>query len=147
MTLLVARAFGARQLIAIDVQARRLGLAKAAGATSCIDRTPIDPVRALMEATAGRGVDVVFDTTGSSKACAQTPELARRGGVVTRVGWPEGVLVPFPISVVLERELDVRGVNRYCNLFDAAVKLLESGAVDVKQLSRKWASFMLRTSS
>ena len=134
VTLLVARAFGARRVLAVDVQPRRLELAGSAGAELCINTGERDAVRAVMDATGGRGVDVVFDTTGSSKACALAPLLARRGGVVTLVGYPEVDLCPFPISLAIERELDVRGVNRYCNTFPTAVELLESGVVDVKPL-------------
>jgi L-iditol 2-dehydrogenase len=134
VTILVARAWGAGRIFALDVQPHRLALAQSIGATASIDSRRQDPVRALLEATDGRGADFVFDTAGSSVACALTPRLARRGGVVTLVGWPELDLVPFPISEVLERELDVRGVNRYCNTFDAAVRLLESGTVDVSPL-------------
>jgi L-iditol 2-dehydrogenase len=133
-TLLVARAFGARELIAVDLQPHRLELARAIGATACVDSSRDDPVRAVLDATGGKGADCVFDTAGSSRACALTPLLAQRGGVITLVGYPELDLVPFPINLVIERELDVRGVNRYCNTFDAAVKLLESGVVDVKPL-------------
>jgi L-iditol 2-dehydrogenase len=134
VTLLVARAFGARQVIALDLQPHRLELAKSLGASVCIDSGKADPVRALLDATGDRGADYVFDTAGSSKACALTPFLARRGGVVTLVGYPELDLAPFPINQVIERELDVRGVNRYCNTFDAAVRLLESRVLDVKPL-------------
>lgn len=134
VTILVARAWGAGQIVALDVQPHRLELARSLGATTCIDSRRQDPVRALMDATGDRGADFVFDTAGSSAACALTPRLARRGGVVTLVGWPELDLVPFPVSEVLERELDVRGVNRYCNTFDAAVRLLECGIVDVSPL-------------
>jgi L-iditol 2-dehydrogenase len=134
LTLMVARAFGAREAMAVDVQPHRLELAGTVGAAPCIDSTRVDPVRAVMEATGGRGADVVFDTAGNSKACALTPLLARRGGVVVLVGYPELALCPFPIAVAMDRELDVRGVNRYCNTFDTAVRLLESGSLDVKPL-------------
>ena len=50
----------------------------------------------------------------ASPACALAPRIARRGGVVTVVGWPELSAFPFPIEEVIERELDIRGINRYC---------------------------------
>jgi L-iditol 2-dehydrogenase len=134
VTLLVARAFGARDIIAVDLHPRRLELARSLGATTCIHVGAVDPERGVLDATGGKGADYVFDTAGSSRACASTPRLAARGGVITLVGYPESDLVPIPVFEIIERELDVRGVNRYCNTFDAAVKLLESGAVDVKPL-------------
>jgi D-xylulose reductase len=60
--------------------------------------------------------------------------LAKRGGVVTLIGWPETSVFPFPVEVVLEKELDVRGVNRYCNTYPRAIALLASGRLDVRPL-------------
>jgi L-iditol 2-dehydrogenase len=134
VTFLVASAFGAGRTILIDMQPRRLELAERLGAGVVIDAARGDPVAALMAATAGRGADYVFDTAGSSAACALTPKLAARGGVVTIVGWPETDTVAFPMNEVLEKELDVRGVNRYCNTFPAAIELLAAGRLDVKPL-------------
>jgi L-iditol 2-dehydrogenase len=134
VTLLVARAFGATTLYAVDVLANRVALAGELGATAAIDACETDPVEAILALTGGRGVDVVFDTSGSAAACATTPELARRGGVVAIVGWPNPGTLPFPIEMVLEKELDVRGVNRYANTYPAAIALLASGALDVHPL-------------
>ena len=35
---------------------------------------------------------------------------------------------------MLEKELDVRGINRYCNTFPQAVALLSEGRIDVRPL-------------
>jgi L-iditol 2-dehydrogenase len=131
---LVARAFGAGKSFLIDTQPRRLKLAESLGATASFDVSATAPAAALMAATNDRGADFVFDAAGNSAACALTPMLAARGGVVTLVGWPEKDAVEYPIGEVLEKELDVRGVNRYCNTFPAGVELLASGRLDVRPL-------------
>ncbi len=133
-TLLVARAFGAARTILLDIQPRRLELAAQLGADVVIDVAKGDPVAAVMAATANLGADYVFDTAGNSTACALSPKLAARGGVVTIVGWSETDTVSFPMNEVLEKELDVRGVNRYCNTFSAAIALLAAGRLNVKPL-------------
>ncbi len=133
VTLLVAQAYGATQAFAVDLLENRLTLADSLGATP-IHGARSDPVEAIAELTHGRGVDVVFDTSGSSAACKLTPHLARRGGVVTLVGWPESSSVDFPIEVVLEKELDVRGINRYANTYPTAIALLASGKLHVDRL-------------
>lgn len=134
ITCMVARAFGATRAYLIDVQRNRLETGRTIGATGVIDASKEDPASALLKLTGGRGVDVVFDTSGSSTANAGTPFLARRGGVVTVVGWPETATVDYPIEVVIEKELDVRGVNRYCNTYPQALELLAVGALDVDTL-------------
>lgn len=149
VTTLVARAYGAAEVYVVDRLAHRLRLAESIGATegflaggasgdggaSSDGRRPAeDPAVALAEATNGRLADVVFDAAGNDAACASAPNYARRGGVVTLIGWPQSRTVPFPVEDVLEKELDVRGVNRYCNTFPTAIALLASGRLDVSAL-------------
>ncbi|MGC9520274.1 MAG: NAD(P)-dependent alcohol dehydrogenase [Anaerolineae bacterium] len=133
VTLLVARAYGATEAFAVDLLENRLELAESLGARP-IDASSTDTVAAIEELTNGRGVDVVFDTSGSAAACRITPYLARRGGVVTVVGWPKTATVDYPVEVVLEKELDVRGVNRYANTYPTAIGLLASGRLNVTPL-------------
>jgi L-iditol 2-dehydrogenase len=134
VTMAVAYAFGAARGYAVDLLDNRLALADALGATASLNASEDDPVAAVTAWTEGRGVDVVFDTSGSSSACKLTPLIARRGGVVTIVGWPEQSAFPYNIEMVLEKELDVRGVNRYCNTYPTAISLLASGNLDVAPL-------------
>jgi L-iditol 2-dehydrogenase len=134
VTLLVARAFGATEVYAVDLLENRVSLAGRLGATAAINARETDPVEAITELTGGRGTDIVFDTTGSASACQSTPHLARRGGVVTLVGWPTPGTLPYAIEMVLEKELDVRGVNRYANTYSTAIALLASGKLDVHSL-------------
>lgn len=131
VTLLLARTFGAARVIAVDRLASRLQLAEQLGAEAV--EAGSDVAARVRELTEG-GADHVIDTTGSSAACASAPALAARGGAVTVVGWPEKAAFPFPIEEVIEKELDVHGVNRYANAFPRAIALLASGALDVGPL-------------
>ena len=47
--------------------------------------------------------------------------MARHGGRVVQVGWPDGNLVELDIAAMMDKELDYIGVNRYANVFDTAV--------------------------
>ncbi len=134
VTFLVARAFGAAQVLMVDLLEHRLQLALDLGATAVVNAQRDHVPDAVTSLTSGRGVDVVFDASGSSDACKLTPYLAKRGGVVTLIGWPETSVFPFPIEMVLDKELDVRGVNRYCNTYPRAIALLASGRLDVRPL-------------
>lgn len=134
ITLLVAQAYGATEAVAVDVQEHRLAKARFLGAETTIHAKEQDVAPRLKEVTSNRGVDVVFDTSGSAAGNALTPLLAKRGGVVTLVGWPETRSVEFPMEEVIEKELDIRGVNRYCNTYSTAISLLTSGKLDVGPL-------------
>jgi len=133
VTGLVARAFGAGLVVVIDRLANRLTLARELGFLP-IDAGASDPASELARLLGRGGADAVFDATGSSAACATAPLLAARGGSVTLIGWPETSPVGMPVDQIMEKELDVHGVNRYCNAYPRAISLMTSGAIDVRPL-------------
>jgi L-iditol 2-dehydrogenase len=140
VTMLVARAFGAVEIFLVDVLDNRLELATRLGASAVVNSRRSDVVEEIGRLTRGVGPDVVIDASGASAACAVAPELAARGGRVVLVGWPELSRLPWPAEIVIEKELDVRGVNRYGNTFPRAIGLLAAGRFDVKPLvSRRFA--------
>lgn len=134
VTYLVARAYGAHPVYCIDGVARRLDLAAGLGADGAVNFKETEPVKAVTDMTSGGGVDVVFDTSGSSGGCASTTAYAKRGGKVVLVGWPELSPVGFFVEQVIEKELNIYGVNRYCNTYPTAVSLMASGVLKTAAL-------------
>ncbi|HBO36990.1 MAG TPA: alcohol dehydrogenase [Sphaerochaeta sp.] len=132
ITMQVARTFGAVKVCMMDVFDSRLSKAIELGADEVINTRKTSEGEVIASLTHGRGVDVVFDTSGSNKGAASTVALAKRGGVIVLVGWPEVASFPFPMEMVIEKELDVRGVNRYCNTFTPVLSLLSSKAISVE---------------
>ena len=131
---LVARAYGASGIYLIDILQHRLSLATEIGADGVIDAGAEDSVVALSDLTGGTLADYVFDTSGSSRTAANAPNLARRGGTVVLVGWPEASKFPFPVEQIIEKELDVHGVNRYCNTYPRAISLMARKLIDLRAL-------------
>lgn len=134
LTVLVARAFGATRIFGVDVLPNRLQMAGRLGADHPLDARAGDAAERLRALTGGRGADVVFDCSGSSKACADAPLLAARGGRVVLIGWPETSRFAWPVELVIERELEVLGVNRYCNVYPRAISLLATRRIDTQPL-------------
>lgn len=81
-----ARLAGASRIIACDVKASNLDLARKLGATDEIDVARTDVVAALRDLTDGRGVDYAIDTTGAPKATSQAWDAIRAGGTVVVLG-------------------------------------------------------------
>ena len=81
-----ARLSGAREIIAIDTARPRLELARAHGATRTLEMSVQDARDAVMELTAGRGADVVYDITGHPAVFAPALGLARRFGTLLLLG-------------------------------------------------------------
>jgi len=82
MNLLLARYSGAGQVIVSEVQEARARQAVEFGADLVVDPSKRDLREAVMEATGGRGADVVIVAVGSAALQEQAVELAARRGRV-----------------------------------------------------------------
>ncbi len=80
------RLAGARRIIAIDPDQGRLDLARAGGATTTIAASAGDAGEALLSATGGELLDVVFDITGHPGAFAAASTLLRPLGRLILLG-------------------------------------------------------------
>jgi len=134
VTMLAAAAFGAARLIAVDVMDHRLALASRLCGAATVNPRTSEAERAVSDLTGGLGAPWVFDASGSAAGASLAPRLASRGGVVTLIGWPEKESFPFPVEQVIDKELDVRGVNRYANAYPRSIALLAAGRIDLKPL-------------
>jgi L-iditol 2-dehydrogenase len=108
-------------------------VARALGADPAIDVGTSDPVAAIMEATAGRGADVVFEAVGISATVAQSLSVARTGGNVTWIG-NSAPTVDLPMQDMVTRELTLRGSYAFAGEFEEAIELLATGRIDVRPL-------------
>jgi len=84
-SVMAAREAGASQIIGIDVLPEKFDLARAVGATHCIDARDPDAVEQVRELTNG-GVDHAFEISGSPAALGMAQAIAARGGEVVGVG-------------------------------------------------------------
>lgn len=104
---LLAAAMGAR-VIAVDVGAERLALARDFGADAVIDGRANDPVAALNDLTDGEGVDLAIDCSGSPEARLAAVQATRTWGTTCYVG--EGKTVTLDVSQdLLRRQITLIG--------------------------------------
>ncbi len=122
----VARALGAAEVTASDVNQERLELARTLGATHVLD-----PGNSTLPH--GRRPDVLIDCSGNQGAIRAAIDLVAPAGRVVLVGMG-GAEYPMPISTVQERELVVTGTFRYAHTWPTAIGLAESGALELDQL-------------
>ena len=83
-----ARLAGARTIIAVDIDDRKLELAKQFGATHTVNSRNTDPVEAIREATEGFGADVVIESIGRPDTYEQAFFARDLAGTVVLVGVP-----------------------------------------------------------
>lgn len=156
----VAKAYGAKKVIGVDISEARLKFAESYGAdqTFLPPRLEGDPVAAAEKIAAmikekcglGEGADVVLECTGAEPCIQAGIFAARKGGTYVQAGMGKEVRssrylmvcsansyqnVVFPITTACIRALNIKGSIRYTTgVYPAAVDLIASGKIDVKRL-------------
>ena len=74
-----ARIAGVRRIIAVDMSAAKLAMARTFGATDVVDASQGDPVAQVRELTGGEGVDHAFEVVGRESTVQQAFEMAAFG--------------------------------------------------------------------
>jgi S-(hydroxymethyl)mycothiol dehydrogenase len=83
-----SRLAGARAIIAVDIDERKLDWARSFGATHTVNGALVDPVAAIRDITEGNGVDVAIDAVGLPVTYRQAFEARDLAGTVVLVGVP-----------------------------------------------------------
>ncbi len=135
MNVIAAKKRGAR-VIASEIDADRLAMARRMGADELIDASTTDPVARVMELTGGRGAEAVIAAIGHEKANQQgLAMIAERGRyVLFAAAHPEPPLTLSP-NELHNRETGVFGVvSKDKQDFYAASRLIRYGQVDLAPL-------------
>ena len=99
-----ARLAGARTIVAVDVDDRKLQWAKGFGATHLVDGGSQDVVEEIRAATGGFGADVVVDAVGRPETFTQAFEARDLAGTVVLVGVPTPEMrIDLPLHEVFGR--------------------------------------------
>jgi S-(hydroxymethyl)glutathione dehydrogenase/alcohol dehydrogenase len=104
------RAFGALQVIAVDVTEEKLAAARSLGATDTVDAAGGDPVARVLELTGGAGVDVAFEALGREQTFLQALAMVKDGGRMVAIGIaPVDVRAPIDITRLVRRGIRIVG--------------------------------------
>jgi S-(hydroxymethyl)mycothiol dehydrogenase len=99
-----ARLAGAKTIIAVDVDDRKLGWARDFGATHTINSRESDAVERIRELTDGFGADVVIDAVGRPETYTQAFNARDLAGIVVLVGVPTPEMrLELPLQEVFGR--------------------------------------------
>jgi len=117
----LAKAAGARRVIALASSAEKRGLAGDLGADAGIDYTRPDWAAEVREATGGAGVDIVYDLVGGAVTSASTEALAACGellfGALGRFQ-----LHPAALEVMLSKNQSLKGFALLALLSQTSLK-------------------------
>jgi len=128
------RVAGCERVLAADVDATRLALAKAGGGsveTFCASGAEL--VAQILRFTGGSGVDLVIEAVGREETVAAAIDCVRKGGAVTLVGniSPQ---VTLSLQKVVTRQIRLQGSCASAGEYPRAIELMASGAIKVKPL-------------
>jgi threonine 3-dehydrogenase len=129
----VARAVGAAQVFAIEVNEHRRRIAKAMHAEHVLDPSKDDIRAVVAEKAGGAGVDVVLEMAGHPDAIRTAFDIVRRGGRISLLG-----LTSKPISLnfsedIIFKGLTIQGINgrRMYQTWYQMTALLKAGKLDL----------------
>jgi S-(hydroxymethyl)mycothiol dehydrogenase len=83
-----ARLAGATTIVAVDLDDRKLAIAREFGATHTVNASTGDPVEGVKAATGGLGADVCIEAVGNPKVLEQAFYARDLAGTVVQVGVP-----------------------------------------------------------
>lgn len=120
----VLKRAGARRIVAVDMHARPLEIARAVGADEVLTGDQAEAIAAVE-------ADVVIESSGSHHGLASAVQGAARGGKVVMVGLLPSGPQPVLISLAITRELDLLGSFRFNDEIDDVVAALADGSLFV----------------
>jgi L-iditol 2-dehydrogenase len=121
---------GAKHIVAVDVDPRKLALAQRLGATRTLNPKESDVQAGVRDVTGGRGADVSFEVVGHGDTVLSAIRSLRKGGTVVLVG-NLSPTVELPLQEVVSREISVLGSCASSGEIPECIDLLARGVVDV----------------
>ncbi|RAL26422.1 L-threonine 3-dehydrogenase [Thermoflavimicrobium daqui] len=136
MAVAIAKASGATQVIALDLNEYRLNLAEELGATHLVRSHLEDPIQTVRSMTKGNGVDVVLEMSGHPVAINQGLQMLTHGGRISLLGLPTQPVELNITDDIVFKGATVHGITgrRMFKTWEQTAGFLESGLIDIKPL-------------
>lgn len=130
LTAAVLKAVGATTIIT-ELSAARKDKAHSTGvADHVLDPSTDDVAARTRELTGGRGADVAFECAAVDAVLDTLLDAVRPAGVVVNVSiW--GHRATVDMQKIVLKEIDLRGTIAYVRDHEAAIKLVQQGAIDL----------------
>ena len=134
VTALAAIASGCSKVIVSDIKTQKLELVKRfyGDRLICVDSSKED-LLGLVHQIAPRGVDILFEASGASDVLKEFTRFIRPGGKAVLIGMPNGPVL-FDVVGAQAKEISLKTIFRYRNMYPRTLNLMSSGALNVKPL-------------
>jgi L-iditol 2-dehydrogenase len=133
MVVQALRVAGCGRIIAVDLDAARLALARKLGATDALRSDAGDVLAEILALTNGCGADRAFEVVGIAPTVQLAVGCVRKGGSVTLVG-NLAKSVEVPLQAIVTRELTLYAACASQGEYPACLDLIARGRVNVQAL-------------
>ncbi|MDR2391790.1 MAG: NAD(P)-dependent alcohol dehydrogenase [Planctomycetota bacterium] len=135
LSMMALRICGVPKVFVLDIMENRLAKAAELGADAVVNsRDPAVAAGQLLELTGGCGCDLAIDTAGISAVAGATIRALKKGGSLVLVGYsPDGSLT-IPLRDVINKEITLKSVFRYRNIYPTAIESVAAGLVDLRRI-------------
>lgn len=127
------RIAGARKVIAVDLDEKRLALAKELGADLTFNAKDPEVLQKIVGETGGQGADIAMEVVGMSPTLNLAIHCLRKGGSAGLVG-NLSAEVEFPMQAVVTREISLFGSCGSAGEYAAALEYIAGGAIKIEPL-------------
>ena len=136
MSIAVAKACGSATIFATETNEHRRKLAKEMGANFVLNPSTEDPVKKILEATGGTGVDALLEMSGHPAAIQQGFKALRAGGRASLLGIPTENVPLDLVQDVIFKGATVQGIygRRMYDTWVQMTALLKAGRVNLEPL-------------
>ena len=131
LAVLVARAYGAPEIVATDITSFTLETAATLGADATINVALEPDGFAAFSADKGH-FDILFECSGVASALVDAIPALRPCGVIVQLGL--GGDMTLPVQAMTAKELSLKGSFRFHHEYPLAVEMMQRGRLDVAPL-------------
>lgn len=136
----IAKAFGASQIVAIDISDDKLASAKELGATDVINSVTQDARAEILKITGGKGVDVAFEALGRPETWTTALDVLKDGGRMVPIGLGAGVqTAQVEINRLVRRSQHILGSYgaRTRQDLPEVIRMADLGMIDYQKIVTK----------
>jgi len=128
-----AKLKGAGKIIAVDLSAKRLEVARALGADHTLNPQGCNIEKEIKRLTRGKMAEATFEAVGTARTFRQAIDVTRSGGDATFIGNAEES-GEINFQTIVTREIRIQGVYGNCGEYGECIELVDSGKIKTEPL-------------
>jgi len=126
----VLRSKGCGKIIAIDLEEKKLALARDLGADIVLNPLKEDINKEVLALSEGRGADIAFEVVGITDTVQTAINCVRKGATVTLVGNLTPA-VEIPVQAVVTQQIRLQGSCAICGEYPAVLDKIAKREINV----------------